>query len=244
MSSDSAVVRVTPSPSASTIARPSLDRHEQHVRGHRVDDGGDGALQEVTGRLALDRHRHRAPRPARGADGQGGGALAGGDGGEELVLPGPEQQRGGDRGAEERDGRHGTAQLLGDDGDLAPRGARAAALLGHRQAGHADLLREPLPEVGVDRVLGVGAGEDGVPGRLLVDERADARPQVVLDVGVEEVAGGGRTSGKGGAHRGRSFHGTSLSARASAGRPSTRSAMTLRRISDVPPSMELARKRR
>src|SRR5579859_2689940 len=45
-------------------------------------------------------------------------------------------------------------------------------------------------------------------------------------------------------HRGRSFHGTSLSTRISGGSPSTRSAMMLRRISEVPPSMELPRARR
>ena len=44
-------------------------------------------------------------------------------------------------------------------------------------------------------------------------------------------------------HRGRSFQGT-VSVRVSAGRPSTRSAMMLRRISEVPPSMEFPRARR
>ena len=45
-------------------------------------------------------------------------------------------------------------------------------------------------------------------------------------------------------HRGRSFQGTRVSVRGSAGRPSTRSAMMFRRISEVPPSMEFPRARR
>jgi len=46
------------------------------------------------------------------------------------------------------------------------------------------------------------------------------------------------------AHLGRSFHGLSLSSRISGGSPSTRSATMLRRISDVPPSIEFAFDRR
>ena len=53
------------------------------------------------------------------------------------------------------------------------------------------------------------------------------------------VAGHGRDG-----HRGRSFQATSLSVRGSDGIPRTRSAMMLRRISDVPPSIELPFARR
>ena len=52
----------------------------------------------------------------------------------------------------------------------------------------------------------------------------------------------GRGCGRG--HRGRSFQATSLSTRGSVGRPRTRSATMLRRISEVPPSMELPLARR
>ena len=82
----------------------------------------------------------------------------------------------------------------------------------------------------------------------------ERRAQVLLDLGVQQVGVGEGVGGDGriervrevgmGGHRGRSFHGTVVSVRGSAGRPSTRSAMTFRRISDVPPSMELPLARR
>ncbi len=79
-------------------------------------------------------------------------------------------------------------------------------------------------------------------------------PQVLLDLAVEQVGVPERIGGDSrverlrevrvGRHRGRSFHGTVVSVRGSAGRPSTRSAITFRRISDVPPSIELPFARR
>ena len=53
-----------------------------------------------------------------------------------------------------------------------------------------------------------------------------------------------RLAGPGHQERGTSFQGRSLSVRGSPGRPSTRSPRMLRWISEVPPSMELARARR
>jgi hypothetical protein len=47
-----------------------------------------------------------------------------------------------------------------------------------------------------------------------------------------------------GHQRGRSFHAAVVSVRGSAGRRRTRSAMMLRKISEVPPSMELPFERR
>ena len=74
---------------------------------------------------------------------------------------------------------------------------------------------------------------DGVRLAARGDQVSDAGPQVVLDVGVEQVG-----------HRGTSLKAMPLSGRWSGGRPSTRSAMTLRMISLVPPSMELPLARR
>ena len=67
--------------------------------------------------------------------------------------------------------------------------------------------------------------DEGLPARL-ADE-----PDT--DVGVEQVG-----------HRGTSLKAMPLSGRWSGGRPSTRSAMTLRMISLVPPSIELPLARR
>ena len=73
-------------------------------------------------------------------------------------------------------------------------------------------------------------------GRTPVGEQlANAVAQRLLGVGVQQIAA---------AHRARSFQATSLSTRCSPGRPRIRSEIVLRRISEVPPSMELPRARR
>src|SRR5690606_17599948 len=126
-----------------------------------------------------------------------------------------------------------SSDLLHDDGGLAPGGARAAEVLGHGQPGTPELARDGPPQLRVVGLVLLGPGEDGRPGRLVVEHLADARAQVVLDLAVQQVA-----------HLGRSFHATSLSTRISPGRPSTRSAMRLRRISEMPPSMDVPLARR
>ena len=135
MSSDSTVVRVTPSPSASTaceaLRRTGTSRTSAMTASatavtvpcsapapwRSTVDAAPGARRprwRPTARAAV---RSPAARAASSSS-----------------SPGAQQQRGrDDRGAEERDGRDGAAELLGDDGGLAPRRARAAALLGHRR---------------------------------------------------------------------------------------------------------------
>ena len=79
-----------------------------------------------------------------------------------------------------------------------------------------------------------------VGGGVLVQHLAHRGAQVELDVVGEQVD----VRGSGHGHRGRSFHGTSLSTRCSVGRPRIRSATTLRSTSEVPPSIELPLARR
>ena len=145
--------------------------------------------------------------------------------------------RGGDdRAGEERHRGGGAAQLLQDHRGLARRGAGAAALLGHQQPGQAQVGGQGLPQ----------------PGRRASGRRRTRRSPRRDRSGRRA----GRARWRAGRPRRRcragrvsliaasSFHGTSLSTRGSAGRPRTRSATMLRRISEVPPSMELPLARR
>ena len=166
---------------------------------------------------------------------QGGGPLPRGQLGEQVGA-GVEQQGGRDDGAgQERDRCHHSAQLLQHHRGFAGRRAVTAARLGHEQPGQAELGGERLPESVDERAVAVV--HRGHRGRVAASAQqvANAGAEVVLDVGVEQVHV---------AHRGISFHGTSLSTRCSPGSPSTRSATMLRRISEVPPSMELPFARR
>lgn len=109
-------------------------------------------------------------------------------------------------------------------------GPFATGLLGHQQPGQPNLGRQCLPQ-SIDnrpvRVVQPGDGGRITPG---AEQIPHAGAQIVLDFGVKQIEF---------THLAISFHGTSLSTRGSAGRPSTRSATMLRRISEVPPSMEL-----
>ena len=151
-----------------------------------------------------------------------------------YLVAGVDEAGGGDDGAgEEGDGRDGGSQLLEDDRGLARARPGSPEALGNEQTGEAELLGERAPQAG-----DVGVGLVGQTGGQRVVERslerrADARAQGLLDVGVEKVD-----------QRGTSLKAIPLSGRWSGGRPSTRSAMTLRMISLVPPSIELPLARR
>lgn len=115
-----------------------------------------------------------------------------------------------------------------------------AERLGNQQAGHAQFSGQRPPHA--RELLGLGVIHAGHRfGRAtLGEELTDPGPQRLFGVRVQQVTGR-RAKG---AHRGRSFHAASLSTRCSPGRPRIRSEMVLRRISDVPPSIELPRARR
>src|SRR5206468_9388959 len=127
----------------------------------------------------------------------------------------------------------GGAQLFGDHADLAPRGTVTASILRNRKRTYADVDRQRTPQRRVVLLGPLGALDSCGHGCLFGEQAAHARPQFVLDVAIEEVR-----------HFGRYFHATSLSTRISPGNPSTRSAMMLRRISDVPPPRALPFERR
>src|SRR6185295_444257 len=99
----------------------------------------------------------------------------------------------------------------------------------------AELLGEQRPGLGVVAALARHLRAHGELVAVLGEEGADRRAQLVVLFGERDF----------GRHDlGTSFHATSLSARGSPGRPSTRSPRMLRMISEVPPSLELARDRR
>src|ERR1035438_1264449 len=107
----------------------------------------------------------------------------------------------------------------------------------YQQARAAEVRGHALPQTVVVGLAGLGAGQRLVQATPVGEQRAQAVSQGPFGIRRKEV----RQSL---AHRGRSFQGTSLSTRGSLGRPSTRSAMMLRRVSEVPPSIELPRARR
>ena len=161
------------------------------------------------------------------------------------------QQRGGGHHRAAQVGHRGgrAAGLLGNDSRLPEAGPGPAVGLRDEQPGAADLGRQHPPQRGVVGLAGLGPGQHVGPVGPLGQQRPDRVPQVLLVRAVQQVrddpcrlSRGGRLSG--GAHRGRSFHGILVSVRGSVGRPRTRSAMMFRRISEVPPSIELPRERR
>src|SRR5262249_20430118 len=135
-------------------------------------------------------------------------------------------------------------------------GAAPAVALGDEQPGTAEVGGQRVPEGSVVRLIAFGPGQHRGPRALVVEQVADRGPEVLFRLLIAQVrqpprgrcrrrrGGRGGPAGVGGGHRGRSFQGTRVSVRGSAGRPSTRSAMMFRRISEVPPSMEFPRARR
>ncbi len=123
---------------------------------------------------------------------------------------------------------------------LAPARAGTAGRLRHGERGAPDLAGEQGPQLTVRGLGGFGPRQHRVPRTAFLQQSTHARPQVLLDLGVQQVTGTRCRIG----HRGRSFHAVSLSTLGSAGSPSTRSAMMLRMISEVPPSIELPFARR
>ena len=101
---------------------------------------------------------------------------------------------------------------------------------------------EQVADHGPQLLLGVAVAQvrhGTAAGRLWCCRRRGRGP-VTKERGLRPPGGsGGSLPRASNGHRGRSFQGTRVSARGSAGSPSTRSAMMLRRISEVPPSMEL-----
>ena len=130
-------------------------------------------------------------------------------------------QRRGEHGGQERDGRDRAAELLAQDRQLDGAEPLAAVLLGDGDAGPAELA-ELLPQ----RV--VGAARLGVLAHALrrgarAEQLAGGALDVALVVGEPEVHG----------------YATAFSR----GRPSTRSATMFLSTSVVPPSIELPRAR-
>ena len=212
-----------------------VGRHQQRVGGERVGDAGDRADEQIIG---VRDHASRWCTPGAVENGTASAAVRSpaGQRADEVVDVVARQQRRGrdDRAAEERHRRDRTTQLLQHDGGLAvadapappsfsgtisPARPRSIASARHRPTSYVSAvsMRDST------RLAGAARGE----------QRAHGRAQVLLDLGVEQVG-----------HFGRSFQATSLSMRGSDGSPSTRSAMMLRRISEVPPSIELPFARR
>src|SRR5262249_7408650 len=128
-----------------------------------------------------------------------------------------------------------------------------------QQSGAADVGGERPPKAGVVGLRRLGPREHCRCLRFFLEHRPDRRAELGLLLGVSHVRQSRARSPsrplRGGSrawscllsllgHRGRSFHGLSLSSRISGGNPSTRSATMLRRISDVPPSIELPLERK
>ena len=202
------------------------------------DDGGSGEGRGG-GRRAAE------PR------GQRGGEPPGRQPAEQVAVTGAQQGGGGHHGAGQvREAGGGAPGLLGDDRGLAVAGAGPAVALRDQQAGAAQVGGQGVPERDVVGLAGVYPGQHGRPGAPVFEQVADDGPELLLGLAVAQIGHGAGGPGALGAavlrggHRGRSFQGTRVSVRGSAGSPSTRSAMMFRRISEVPPSMEFPRARR
>src|SRR5260370_16579400 len=128
------------------------------------------------------------------------------------------------------------ARALGHDAGLAVGAPCAAMLRRYEQPGAAEFGSERAPEAGVIRLASLGSHEHRLPPAAVLEQRPHRRAQVVLLLAVQQTRQVPRTVQR---HRGRSFHGTSLSIRISAGRPSTRSAMMLPSPPHVPPPTHL-----
>ncbi len=211
--------------------RPA-DRDQQGVRLESADDGPDRA----------GRGRDLVAGGGRGRDDECRGAGTARELAQQVLglrRGGVVEQgrRGDHRARQERHRRHRAAELLEDDRRLGGGRAGAAELLRDQQAGDTELVGQRAPQVGDESTVTVVHGGDARGGAAAGEQVTHAVAQGVLDVGVQQ-------GDVGGAHRGRSFQGRSLSVRGSGGSPSTRSAMMLWRISDVPPSIELPLARR
>ena len=160
-----------------------------------------------------------------------------------AVRAGPPLRRGGaeddargdDGGAEEQRRCRRAPQLARDGARGGQAGAVPAVRLRDDEARELELVEDTVVDgLQVEVRIVVDAGHL-VRGCAVGQQRAHAAAQILVDVRLEEVDV---------AHRGISLKGTSLSVRCSPGSPSTRSAMTLRSTSVVPPSIELPFARR
>lgn len=216
------------------VGRPG--RHQQYVGLQGPRHAGDGAGEPAPG-LDPDRRQFSVGGADREWHDEAGGPLPLGQQEQEVRLRLRLQQDGGrdDGAGEERHRRRRAAELLQHYGGLTGRRTRTAAVFGHQQAGEAEVDGQGLPQPAHEGPVAVV--DRGHRGRVAVvgKQITHGGAQLVLDVGVEQIEL---------AHRGSSFQGISLSPRGSAGRPRIRSAMMLRRISEVPPSMELPLARR
>ena len=234
----------------------------RHAGRDGVDHGGDSPAEPVGARgVAVarpadpDRHRRQGAGRGRERHGQRGCRAAGRQADQQFVVTsGNSCCRGNDGTTEIGNGARAPPDFLRDHCRLAVGRAGPAAGFRDEQAGAAEVRRQGLPQAGVIGFGGLRPGDDGGRGGPVRQQCPDGRPQLVLRVAVQQAGQPGLRSGLGArrclcllsclGHRGRSFHGTSLSSRVSCGSPRTRSAMMLRRISEVPPSMEFPRARR
>jgi len=206
-------------------------RHHQYLGLACTGDAGDPSGQAVTGGAdagnrvtgrGRQRHRQRSSRRPRRQP------L------DRVGVPGVQQCDGSQYGAgQKRHRRDDSADLLHHDGRLTGTRARAAELLGDQQAGHPQFGRQRMPDTG--KVLRRSIVDACYRFRWapVGEQAAHAVPQCFFGVGVQQIA-----------HLSKSLNAMSLSTRCSGGRPRMRSAMVLRRISEVPPSIELPFARR
>ena len=123
------------------------------------------------------------------AEGDGAPAGAGGQVGQQLGgAEGAGGQRGGHGRGEERAGQRDAAHLLEDDAHLEQAGAGAAVVLGHQQAGPAE-LDQRRPQRGRDAVGVVGQLAQHVRAALALERGARHVLQRQLLVVVREVHG-------------------------------------------------------
>ncbi len=226
----------TPEARVAAVDRPQCrpGRDQQHVGGQRVGHppyrpGEPAALRGDRGgrhaRRDAERHGHRGRR------------LSGCEPPQQVRsgrAAGQQRARRDDRAAQVRHRGDRPAELLEDDGDLAPARPRSPGTGRDGEAGESHLAGELPPQLRIVRFRGLDPGQHRGRRAARAQQVAHRGAQLLLHLRVAQVHG----------HRGRSFHGTSLSARGSTGSPSTRSAMMLRRISEVPPSIELPFARR
>ena len=153
-----------------------------------------------------------------------------------------------------RRARQGIPDLLYGETETELRAA-VRGLLTDRAAWRDVLARTETGQTYDDKLWHTLAAEVGCAGLLIPEEHGGAGASfreaavVAEELGRAALAAGAgpevhsRLTHSAFSHRGRSFHGP-VSTLASLGSPSTRSAMMLRKISEVPPSIELPRARR
>ena len=160
------------------------------------------------------RRRHRDDRPPRG------------DLGEKLCLGRVVRDRrehadGEDRGREIGPAKEHAPHLFHHDRELHGSEPRSAVSLGCDEPRERHLGRQTLPDARLEAALGLHGRAHGGFARFLLEKSADGLPQLLVLFREREVHHRALGSGT-------SRHGTSLSARGSPGRPSTRSPRMLR----------------